>query len=840
MRINIDKIMNIVASGFFTVFLFLIVINTTLLSQTDPSVPQVTAVRTPEPPVIDGRVDDEVWQRAPVIDTFWQRRPDEGDPATERTEVRILYDDNALYISFICYDRNPDEIVRRLTRRDRDVPSDRVSIGIDSDFDRKTAFIFEVNAAGVMRDFFMYDDGNETDMNWDGLWQAEVATRPDGWSAEFKIPYQALRFSDQDEHIWGINFAREIDRKNEWVFWSLIPREARGWVSRFGILQGIHNIDPPRSLLFLPYTLGGGTSWPSGQIPARVNDFDHEFRAGLDVEYGISNNTILNITLNPDFGQVEVDEVVLNLTAFETFFPEKRPFFLERASLFENIGANFGEPIQTRLFYSRRIGRQPVRYHTWPDTLDTDEWQIASNPSVTPIIGAAKLTGRTERGLEFGILNATTARTYKVLKGVHDEQLRVNTEKVANYSVARGLYQLSGPASYIGGIVTGVLREGDNAWQAYSGGVDWQYNTDGYGFTTNGLLATTYRTTGEKHEQGYQLFANFGSMGEQRWVWLSGIGLSTKDFNTNDIGFNVMNNYALAHSWIQYRKLETFGPIREFRFNQNYFAVATLESWQFWIAGINPNISIQWKNYWNTNLGMTIEIGGRDPFESRGMGLFQLPNSLNTWINVSTDNRKTVVLSPRFSYSFNEYGMRSWSSGIPVTLKAGHRTEMSVNPSINVRSKQTGWVANVRGIDGVTERVSVFGHRDVHQFNLVFRAIHSFSRDLTLQAYTQYFWARGTYKRFFRLLPDGTLAELQDQYDRDIFPNPDFNRGNLNINLILRYEYRPGSTIFLVWTHGRSILLQDTGIDAGEFINHTFRSPATDAVLLKFTYAIGI
>jgi hypothetical protein len=308
---------------FSVIALFLSASHASLISQNDTALLRVTAVRTPEPPVIDGKVEDEVWSRANVIDTFLQRRPDEGEAASERTEVRILYDDQALYISFISYDANPEGIVRRLSRRDRDVPSDKVSIGIDSDFDQKTAFIFEVNAAGVMRDFFMYDDGSEVDMNWDAIWYAEVAERRDGWSAEFKIPFQSLRFSEGENLIWGINFAREIHRRNEWSFWSLIPRDARGWVSRFGILDGLENIDPPRSLLFLPYTLGSGTSWPAGQIPARVNSVDPQLRAGLDFQYGVSNNTILNVTINPDFGQVEVDEVVLNLTAFETFFSGK-------------------------------------------------------------------------------------------------------------------------------------------------------------------------------------------------------------------------------------------------------------------------------------------------------------------------------------------------------------------------------------------------------------------------------------------------------------------------------------------------------------------------------------
>ena len=825
---------------FSAIALFLSVGHASLIGQNDTALPRVTAVRTPEPPVIDGRVEDEVWSRANVIDTFLQRRPDEGEAASERTEVRILYDDQALYISFIAYDANPEGIVRRLSRRDRDVPSDKVSIGIDSDFDRKTAFIFEVNAAGVMRDFFMYDDGNEVDMNWDAIWYAEVAERHDGWSAEFKIPFQSLRFSDGGNLIWGINFAREIHRKNEWSFWTLIPRDARGWVSRFGILDGLGNIDPPRSLLILPYALGSGTSWPAGQIPARVNSVDPELRVGLDVQYGISNNTILNVTINPDFGQVEVDEVVLNLSAFETFYPEKRPFFLERASLFENIGANFGDPVQARLFYPRRIGRQPSRFHAWPDTLDTDTWRIRSNPSVTPILAAGKLTGRTDEGFEFGVLNATTGRTHKILLGPDDERLRIRTDHLTNYSVARGICQIPGPASYIGGIVTGVLREGVNSWQAFSGGFDWQYNTDGYGFISNGLLAATYRTREEESEQGYQLFANIGSMGGTSWIGSGGIGVSTKGFNTNDIGFNVMNNYSLAHAWLGYRKLETFGPVREFRFNQNYFAVTTLEPWQFWIAGIEPNVSIQWINFWNTNAGFNIEIGGGDPFESRGMGLYELPNSMNVWLNVSTDNRKAFILSPRFNYGFDEYGKRSLSAGLPVTLRAGYRTEVGLSPSISVNRNQSGWVANVTGIDGIGERVAVFGHRDIHQLNFILRATHTFTRDLTLQAYAQYFWARGTYTKFFRLLPDGTLTDLQEPYDRDVYRNPDFNRSNLNFNMILRYEYRPGSTLFLVWTHGRSVFVDDTSMGAGRFFNRTMDAPSTDVLMLKFTYAIGL
>jgi len=248
-----------------------ILLSATTFASTDQNT--IIATKTDTPPVIDGYVDEAVWEKAQVIDTFIQNEPDDGEPATERTELRVLYDDSALYISFICYDSEPDKIVRRLTRRDRRVPSDYVQVAIDSYYDRTSAFVFEVNAAGVKRDYLMLNDGGYEDITWDGIWDAAVAMREDGWSAEFKIPYQNLRFSEADEQVWGFNASRHIDRKNEFVLWAHIPQTSRAVVSRFGIVRGLHDLNPPRSLIALPYALAGATRWPSDQQPQPVNQY---------------------------------------------------------------------------------------------------------------------------------------------------------------------------------------------------------------------------------------------------------------------------------------------------------------------------------------------------------------------------------------------------------------------------------------------------------------------------------------------------------------------------------------------------------------------------------------
>jgi len=823
---------------FLLILLYCVItVSQSIARETEQNV--IVATRTDTPPVIDGYVHDEVWSKAKVIDSFYQREPNDGEPATERTELRILYDDAALYISFICFDSEPDKIVSRLTRRDRRVPSDFVQVAIDSYNDKTTAFVFEVNAAGVKRDYLILNDGNSEDITWDGIWDAAVVMRNDGWSAEIKIPYQTLRFSEADEQVWGFNAARMIDRNNEFALWSHIPQSSRAIVSRFGILRGLHNLNPPRSLLVLPYTLAGATRWPSDQLPQPLHRLDPTIDVGIDLRYGISNNTTMNVTVNPDFGQVELDEVVLNLSAFETFYPERRPFFVEGASIFRTVGPLGNGLLRTHMFYSRRIGNQPSRYHYIPDSIDTENWHLKNNPSASPILGAVKLTTQSGNGWAGGFLNATTARTYKTLRSPDGDDVKIETETLSNYSVGRARYDLPNPGSYIGGIATSVIRE-NGVPQAYSGGIDWNFNTQNYSFVTDGLAAMTYRNTRDGVQKGYHVQARVHTLSHENILAMVGSNIFYKDFNPNDIGFNGATNIGIYYAWFGLRQLEPFWVIRRIQYTQFNYTSNIIDSGIQFLKGIEPNLSITWTNYWYTSLGGNLEFAGNDPFESRGMGIYKRPRRNQIWIYSRTDDRKPVTIGAQLQYAAWGDAGKERGFELPLTVRAGYQTELTVNPSYRISRRTIRWVTNAEGILEPESAASVFGRHDVDQINATIRLTHTFNPDLTLQGYIQYFWARGNYYEFFNLKETGDLSPLPVEYDKTTYRNPDFNRSAFNINLILRYEYRPGSTIYMVWTHTKQESLNDYSVSPGSFFSRTLESPSLNVLMIKWSYAIGL
>ena len=361
---------------------------------THPPKKTMTAVRVNSPPPkIDGVLDDEVWQYTPAFTGFTQKEPNEGEPATESTTVQVAYDDEALYIGIIAYDREPDKIVAQLTRRDQQVEGDVISVSLDPYHDHQTGNYFKINPIGWLGDGNLYND-TEWDNTWDGVWEARATIYDNGWAVEYKIPYHVLRFSPKEEYTWGINVDRFISRKKEHVYWVMVPKKESGWVSRFGHLEGIKDIHPPTHLGCLPFTMAKSTFEPESSTNPDGRELFSS--AGLDLRYGLTSNLSLNATLNPDFGQVEADPAVLNLSVFETLFQERRPFFVEGAKIFQT-------PIQ--LFYSRRIGKRPEHFSIPSGNRTIDR------PEATTILGAAKLTGKTASKNTFGIMEAVTAAT---------------------------------------------------------------------------------------------------------------------------------------------------------------------------------------------------------------------------------------------------------------------------------------------------------------------------------------------------------------------------------------------------------------------------------------------
>ena len=393
------------------------------------------AVRTVEKITLDGNLNDAAWMKAPVEWDFTQRDPIEGQDPTERTEVRILYDDASIYFGVRLFDAEPQKIVRQLSRRDDYADADRLTIQLSPNHDRLTGVQFEVSAAGVQRDAIISNDVF-TDNSWDGVWESAVRVDDEGWSVEMRIPFSQLRFPPGDHQVWGINAARYIHRKNETVWLQMVPKKESGTASRMDDLQGIDGLERHRHLDLMPYTVGR-TQLIRPSVPTDpFNDGSRIFGAtGLDIKYGISSNLTLDATVNPDFGQVEVDPAVVNLSAFETFFPEKRPFFLEGANIFANFGQggsnnfwgfNRQEP---NLFYTRRIGRAPQ---------GTASGDFVDMPGSTTILGAGKLTGKTRNGWTLGLLEAVTGRESAdvLLEG---RRAHVEVEPLTNYLVARVL-----------------------------------------------------------------------------------------------------------------------------------------------------------------------------------------------------------------------------------------------------------------------------------------------------------------------------------------------------------------------------------------------------------------
>jgi len=560
---------------------------------------------------------------------------------------------------------------------------------------------------------------------------------------------------------------------------------------------------------------------------------------GIDLQYGVSNNTTLNVSINPDFGQVELDEVILNLSAFETFYQERRPFFVEGASIFRTVGPMGDGFLNTHMFYSRRIGARPSRYNYLPDSVDAETWYLDNNPSATPILGAVKLTSQSGNGWAGGVINTTTARTYKTLRNPVDEEVRLKTEPLSNYTVARVRYDLPNPGSYIGSIATSVFRE-NNTTQAYSGGIDWNYNTSDYSFTTDGLLAVTHRNTPDGIQEGFHAQARIQSMSHNNIHGMIGTNIFGDGFNPNDIGFNSINDVGIYYAWFNVRHFDPFLIVRRIQFSQFHYTSNILSSNKRFLRGIEPNLSITWMNYWYSSAGGNIESAWNDPFESRGMGTYNRPGSVRLWFYSRTDNRKPITVG--INYSFRNRGDNESERRfqLPITYRAGYQTEITLTPSYSVNRNIVGWVSNATDIlePGVT--TSVFGQRDVDQINSTLRLTHTFNPNLTLQGYIQYFWARGIYHDFYLLKDSGDLSELPVDYDKNIYRNPDFNRSDFNINLILRYEYQPGSTIYLVWTHTKQESTQDFSTSPGSFFNRTMQSPSLNVLMLKWSYAIGL
>ena len=671
-----------------------------------------------------------------------------------------------------CFDNNPDLIERKVRRRDDWTSADWVYVDIDSRNDKQTAFGFALNAGGTMMDIYFYNDGHSDD-SWDAVWEGRTSIDDSGWTAEFRIPYTALRFPPAEEYTWGFNIGREICRKNEEIWWVVIPREDAGFVSKFGTISGMRNIPQPFNLEAVPYINNkySNTSETDG----------FEYGAGLDLKYSLNSGLILDATINPDFGQVEADPAVLNLGVFETYYPEKRPFFVEGAAFFET-------PFQ--LFYSRRIGSQPGYYE-----FDDDE-EIVDSPDNTTIISAAKMTGKTANGISIGIIEAVTAREYAVVEDGEGNERDGIMEPYTNFLVTRIMKDLWTGNSSVGFMATAKNRE--EGMSAYVGGVDWNLKLLDNNYELIGqLLASDRGENFDTRESGYGFNIEFGKEGGKHHFFNIDYTMKSPDFYINDMGYNRRSDQIFLNLDYWHKTMEPMGIFRR--------TWVGLEHWRGWNYdknvldnGVSFWVNLQYLNYYWTNFGAHYNFQRYDDLGTRGGPLIKPPDNMGYWVWCSTNQSRKVYTGINFWGGQNT--SESWWGGAywDLVVKPIDRLETSIGVHFDRMFDENQWVDNIEDESDSTHYV--FGRLMQETAILTVRASYSFTRDISFQFYAEPFNGVGKFKEYIELAEPGTYKFKPYEVDE----NYDYNWKNLNLNAVFRWEFSPGSTIFIVWSRGMS------------------------------------
>ncbi|HUR93337.1 MAG TPA: DUF5916 domain-containing protein [Gemmatimonadales bacterium] len=818
-----------------------------------PAATTIQATRTAEAPALDGRDDDAVWKSAPPVEQFQEARPTEGAPPKLRTEARVAYDEHNLYVFVRAFDSHPDSIVSLLSRRDDQTASDYITLMLDPYHDRRTGYEFSVNPAGVKSDFAIYADGDE-DVAWDAVWDA--ATRIDslGWTAEYRIPLSQLHYSSKGGGTFGVLIWRSIQRHTSVVTWPLYHTSRSGLSSQFGELRGLEGLGSPGKAEITPYAV-------TKNVPdAGAANFERsqEVSIGGDLRYRLASNLLLNATVNPDFGQVEADPSELNLSAFETFFDERRPFFVEGKGLFTFtvncvvvVDCSTGEG----LFYSRRIGRSPQLAGTYGDE---------ASPLSTKILGAAKVTGRLPGGFSLGVLDAITDH----VPGTGGTTL----EPATNYAVVRGNQDFRGGDASLGFILTGVNRSLDASGapylhrNAYSGGLDARWRFNGR-FEVSGSMdlsrvagdaAAIARTQQDpvhlyQRPDGPLVFDStrtslsgtnqeirFAKVGGKRLRFETAYQRRTPGFDVNDIGFLRQADQQLWTSWANLAFNTPNRIFQQLRWNFN--------NWEYWTAAglpteraFNTNVHIQFTNRWWLHTGGTIgQLGATycDRCARGGPAVRQDPY-ISPWITIEGDDRRPLVPILAANYTRGDQGRSETIEISPeLGLKVSSRFTTSLNLTFNHNRNDLQYFGTFTNAGGPHY---TFAHLDQRTMSLTWRLGYTFTPTTSLQVYASPFISKGTYTNI-REIAEARSGSYEARYrsfeDPVLADEPTgFNFQQFRSNVVFRWEYRAGSTLFLVWSQGREESRAFEGADSfRRNFGDLFGRRADDTFLIKVSY----
>lgn len=832
--------------------------------QPDNGRKEARAVRVPAGAIdVDGRLDDTGWRNVAPITDFVQKEPVEGARPTDRMEVRFAYDDTALYVGARMYSASP--IQAPMGRRDSGDQAEHLLVSLDTYLDRRTSSTFGVTASGVRLDIYRpRDDDWPNDPGYDPVWQARTSIDQGGWNAELWIPFSQLRFTDRDPQVWGLNIQRWVPSNNEEVFWALISRTEERWASLFGDLHGISGIRPRRRLELLPYVASSShVVGDRDRTDPFTSGANLEGRIGLDAKIGIGSNLTVDATINPDFGQVEADPAEVNLSAFETFFDERRPFFLEGSDLLEGSVNNY--------FYSRRIGAAPA---------GRASGDFVDYPATSTILGAAKLTGRTASGLSVGMLGAVTddesARTFRF----PDQFGAVRVAPRTTYGVARLQQEFGREGSTTAVMATAVHRElgetdplaslltrnaftlsGDSLLRLSDGDYEVQLNAgmsyvDGRAAAIDRVQRASARYMQRPDADyvpydplrtsmtGMKIRAGIERRNARHWLWQLQTETETPDFETNDIGRLSQADSVVTNGQIEYR--ETVPG----RWLRNYsMSLTTRGGWNYGgdlqQVRFDPRARITWRNFWQTSLSGWFRPRSQNMRLTRGGPSMQQPQSWQANVGIENSDASETRGEVSLTYFRDEDGGLRFNTGVELTVQPGPQWQLSVEPEYERQVDTQQYLAALAGGGAATYGGRyVFAHVDRSTYSTEVRLNYTFKPDLTLDFYGEPFAASGRYSHIGELVAartrlirvygtEGTtLASLADGSHRVTdgassftLRNRDFNVQSFRSNLVLRWEWRPGSTLYLVWQQDRSSeITAPTRISVGDMFSSLGRS----------------
>jgi len=776
------------------------------------SIKEFTALRITNPPEIDGLLNDEVWKNRPIATNFVMIEPGDGNPSREThpTSVKVVYDDEAVYIAAYMKDNEPNRIMRQFTQRDNLEQADFFLIDLNTYNDGENQTRFIITSAGTLADAKM--TGNNEDYSYNVVWEGEISYDENGWYAEIKIPYAALRFPKKEEQVWGIQFARQISHLNEVYAWNYINKSVGRFSQYNGLLKGIKNIEPPVRLSFYPYT--------SATVEHFQSNTKSNFRAGLDFKYGINDAFTLDATLIPDFGQTAFDKVELNLGPFEQTFGENRAFFTEGTELFTK-----GD-----LFYSRRIGDAPIGFNSAQKEMLNDEI-IIENPEKADLLNALKISGRTDRGLGIGFFNAITQETYASFRDTITGGNRTKiTEPLANYNIFV-LDQQYNQNSSITLINTNVTRNGHFRDGNVSGFLFDIFNkSNSFNFTGEAKLSNVNKT-----EQNITGFAStFGierTKGNFRYEFKHDFANETYDIN--DLGLNFTNNYNDFYAETSYR---IFEPTKKFNeFNLQLYGYHNRRYLPNLTVGTGVGVSLFTVTTQRFAFGGFLELNSdfKDFFEPRRNGQFVLYNQNiggNTWI--STDYRKKFAIDVKL-------GTRVYSNSKQENIN------LSISPRFRISDKfsliysfEYNNTKNRESFVALQPTAIIFGNRDIQSVENSIQGSYNFNTKQALNLSFRNFWSVATFaeNQFSSLQNNGSLSPAQFQILPDNNPNANFNIWNLDFSYI--WEFAPGSEAILLYRNSIFNLDNQSELSYGKSLGNLFEESLRQNISLRLVYYI--